>query len=91
MSTPYHMWENGQVEVTNKVLETILTRIVQQHHKYWAKKILEAVWASITTWKKATKFTPYELLYKNLAILHIDFGIKTLRTTLQVRMDPFKV
>jgi transposase InsO family protein len=32
-STPYHPQENGQVESINKVIESILTKIVQLHHK----------------------------------------------------------
>ena len=31
--SPYHPQENGQVESTNKVIEVILTKIVQLHHK----------------------------------------------------------
>jgi len=42
MSTPYHPQENGQVEVTNRVLETILTKTVQHHHKDWVDRLSEA-------------------------------------------------
>jgi hypothetical protein len=38
MSTPYHPQANRQVEVTNRVLEAILTKTVQQHHKDWADR-----------------------------------------------------
>jgi transposase InsO family protein len=49
MSTPYHPQANGQVEVTNRVLEAILTKIVQHHHKDWADRLPEALWAYRTT------------------------------------------
>jgi transposase InsO family protein len=45
MTTPYHPQLNGQVEVTNKVLEGILKKIIQQHHKDWVDHLLEALWA----------------------------------------------
>ena len=32
-SSPYHPQSNGQVESTNKVLEAILTKTIQMHHK----------------------------------------------------------
>jgi hypothetical protein len=87
MSTPYHPQENGQVEVTNKVLEAILTKTVQQHHKDWADRLPEALWAYRTTWRNTTRFTPYELVYGKHVVLPIEFEIKTLRTTLQVGLD----
>ena len=33
-STSYHTQENGQVESTNKVIESILTKTVKMHRKY---------------------------------------------------------
>ena len=35
-STPYHPQANGQVESTNKNLETIMTTTTQMHKKYWS-------------------------------------------------------
>ena len=32
-STPYHLQANGQVESTNKVIESVLTKIVNMHQK----------------------------------------------------------
>ena len=43
-STPYHPQANGQVESTNKVIESILTKTVQLHHKDWADRLLESLW-----------------------------------------------
>ena len=79
MSTPYHPQENGQVEAINNVLENILTKIVQQHHKDWFKNLLEAFWAYRITWRSTTIFTPYELVYGKQVVLPIEFEIKILR------------
>ena len=62
-STPYHPQENGQVESTNKVIESILTKTVNMHRKDWAKILLEALWAYKTTWRNSTGHTQYELVY----------------------------
>jgi len=86
-STPYHPQANGQVEVTNKEIEAILTKTVAVHKKDWANRLLEAVWAYRTTWKTTTGFTPFELLYGKIAMMPIEFEHKTLWTALDLGMD----
>jgi transposase InsO family protein len=61
--TPYHPQANGQVESTNKFIESILTQTVQLHHKDWAYRLLEALWAYRITWRNTIGHTPYELVY----------------------------
>jgi len=41
-STPYHPQANGQVEVTNRALEGILTKVVSSDRKDWADRLVEA-------------------------------------------------
>jgi len=48
-STPYHSQANGQVEVTNRALEGILTKVVSSSRKDWADRLVEATWAYNTT------------------------------------------
>jgi transposase InsO family protein len=60
--SPYHPPDNGQVESTNKVLEAILTKTIQLHHRDWADRLPEALWAYQTTWRNTTGHTPYELV-----------------------------
>ena len=38
-SSPYHPQANGQVESTNKVLESILTKTIHLHHKNWEDRL----------------------------------------------------
>src|ERR1700722_10721401 len=77
-STPYHPQANGQVEVTNRALEGILTKVVSSGRKDWADRLVEATWAYNTTWKTTTGFTPYELVYGKKALLSIEFEYNTL-------------
>ena len=39
-STAYHPQANGQVEVTNRALESILTKVVSSSRKYWADRLV---------------------------------------------------
>lgn len=86
-STPYHPQANGQVEVTNKALEGILTKVVSSNRKYWAERLVEATWAYNTTWKTTTRFTPYELVYGKKALLSIEFEFNTLRLAALLDLD----
>jgi transposase InsO family protein len=86
-SSPYHPQENGQVGSTNKVIEAILTNIVQLHHKDWVDRFPEALWAYRTTWRNTTCHTPYELVYGEKLLLPIEFQVKTFRTSMQLGMD----
>ena len=72
-SGPYHPQANGQVEVTNRELKKILTKIVHLHYRDWTRKLQEVVWAYRTTWKTTTRFTPFELLYGKVVMLPIEF------------------
>eukprot|EP00253_Pinus_taeda_P010361 PITA_10361 len=86
-STPYHLQANGQVEVTNRALEEILTKVVSSSRKDWEDCLVEATWAYNTTWKMTTGFTPYELVYGKKALLSIEFKYNTLRVAAQLDLD----
>jgi hypothetical protein len=53
-STPYHTQANGQVEVTKKELENILTKTVSMKNKDWSKNLIEETWAYNITWNTTT-------------------------------------
>ena len=86
-SSPYHPRANGQVESTNKVLEAILTKTIQLHHKDWADRLLEALWAYRINWRNTTRHTPYELINGKQVLLPIEFQVKTFRMVVQLGMD----
>jgi len=75
------------VEVTNRALESILTKVVSSDRKACAERLVEATWAYNTTWKTTTRFTPYELVYGKKALLSIDFEYNTLRMAAQIDLD----
>ena len=88
VTTPYYRQANGQVESTNKVLENILTKTIGSHRWDWAQKHPEALWAYRTTWRNTTGFSPFELVYGKVPLFSMEFEISTLRTTLEVGLDP---
>ena len=85
--TPYHPQANGQVEVTNRALEGILTKVVSSSRTYSENRLVEATWAYNTTWKTTTRFTPYELVYGKKDLMSIEFEFNTLRMAAQLDLD----
>ena len=86
IASPYHPQANGQVESTNKVIEAILTKMVKSHHRDWADRLPEALWAYRTTWCNTTGFSTYDLVCGKSVIFPIEFEIKTLKTTKEVNL-----
>eukprot|EP00253_Pinus_taeda_P024860 PITA_24860 len=78
-STPYHPQANGQVESTNKVLESIVTKTVDLHRRDWIERLPEALWAYKTTWRNTTGHSPYELVYGKEILFPIEFQVKTFK------------
>ena len=87
ITSPYHPQANGQVESSNKVFEGILTKTVRSHHRDWAIRLHEVLWAFCTTWWITTCFSLYELVYGKTATFPVEFEIQTLRTAHELNMD----
>jgi transposase InsO family protein len=78
-SSPYHPQANGKAESTNNVLESILTKIVQLHHRDWVDRLPEALRACRTTWRNTIGHTPYEIVYGKHVLIPIEFQVRTFR------------
>jgi hypothetical protein len=63
-STPYYPQANGQVEAINKVLTTMLRRMVGIHKSSWHMMLFSALWVYRTSVKSSTRFTPFQLVYE---------------------------
>jgi hypothetical protein len=53
----------------------------------WDVKLLDALWAYRTAYKVTTKFTPFQLVYGQEAILPIELELPSLRIALEERLD----
>ena len=83
-SAPYHPQANGQAESTNKILCTVLTKIVEEKRTDWEMKLHSALWAYRVAYKTAIGTTPFNMVYGLDAILPIEFLIPTLRVARQL-------
>jgi hypothetical protein len=83
-STPYYPQANGQVEAINKVLITMLRRMIGIHKTSWHTMLFSALWAYRTSVKSATGFTPFRLVYGLEAILPIECEIPSLKLVVEL-------
>ena len=86
-STPYYPQENGQVEVVNKVLVTMLQRTVGIHKSNWHLQLFSALWAYRTSAKNATRFTPFQLVYGLEETLPVECKIPSLKLAVELLPD----
>jgi hypothetical protein len=83
-SSPYYPQENGQVEAINKVLKTMIQRMVGENKTSWHLQLFSTLWAYRTSVKTATGFTPFQLVYGIEAVLPIECEIPSLKLTVEL-------
>jgi len=83
-STPYYPQANGQVKAINKVLITMLRRMIGIHKTSWHTMLFSALWAYQKSVKSATGFIPFLLVYGLEAILPIECEIPSLKLVVEL-------
>jgi hypothetical protein len=78
----YHPQSNGVVERANALIFEALKKILEGQKKgKWAEVMPRAIWNHNTTVCRATKFTPFRLLFRAEAVLPEEVRHKSIRTT----------
>ena len=85
-STPYYPQANGLAESTNKILQTILKKIVNENRTDWDNKLQSALWAYRTSFKTSIQSTPFRMAFGLEAVMPIEFQVPSLRVQVKARL-----
>ncbi|MCO5599040.1 hypothetical protein L7F22_053139 [Adiantum nelumboides] len=78
-STSHYPQSNGLVEKANGIITGIIRKMVQSKPKLWDAFLDGALRAYNTTYKDATQFTPFHLVYGQEALQPIELQIPTIK------------
>ena len=82
----YRLKMNGAVEVANKNVKGILSKMTETY-KVWHKQLPYALCAYRTSVRTSTGATPYSLVYEMEAVLLVEVEIPSLRILSQTELD----
>jgi len=87
-STPYYPQGNGQAEATNKTLIRILSKHLDENGGTWADHLDVALWAYRTSKRKATRATPFSLVYGAETVLPAEISVPSARLAFAAEVTP---
>jgi hypothetical protein len=78
-SYPYYAQTNGQAESSNRTLINLIKKKISNNPKHWHRILSEALWAHRISRHSATKVYPFELVYGQEAVLHVEISLNVVR------------
>jgi hypothetical protein len=87
----YHPQSNEAVEKANALIFTVIKKILENQPKgKWAEELPRSVWSHNTSVCRATKFTPFKLLYGEEPVTLEEIKFRSARTRAETTYSPTK-
>ncbi|XP_050374543.1 uncharacterized protein LOC126792097 [Argentina anserina] len=85
-STLYYAEENGQAEVSNNIILSILKRMLEENPREWHTELDNTLWAYRLSKRTPTCITPYALMFGHDVVLLVEIMVQSLRVREQQQL-----
>ena len=81
-STPVYLQRNGHVKAVNKIIVNGFNKRLDDAKGKWVEELPHVLWAYQTNPHRSTGETPFSMTYGADAVIPLEMGFPTLRTSL---------
>ena len=87
-SMTYYPQDNGLAESSNKILITIIKKVLNENKKSWHVHLKYALWANQIGTKKSIGTSPFQMVYRTDVVLPINLALPVMKLWQDEKEEP---